>query len=63
MKCNVLNLYRPDSNLKPIPKIIKRVVAFLLNNYLFSNNLNELRQSTHKGGNNDETTLVIQKSK
>ena len=41
MDCNILNNYRPVSNLTFLSKVIEKAVAFHLNKYLINNNLNE----------------------
>jgi len=41
MGCNILNNYRPVSNLTFLSKVIERVVAFHLSKYLININLNE----------------------
>ena len=41
MDCNILNNYRPVSNLRFLSKVIEKAVAFHLNKYLINNNLNE----------------------
>jgi len=41
MDCNILNNYRPVSNLRCLSKVIEKAVAFHLNKYLINNNLNE----------------------
>jgi len=58
MDCNILNNYRPVSNLTFLFKVIEKAIAFHLNKYLINNNLNESLQSANKGGNNTETALV-----
>jgi len=57
MDCNILNNYRPVSNLTFLSKVIKRAVAFHLNKYLINNNLNESLQSAYKNGHSTETAL------
>jgi len=39
---NILNNYRPVSNLTFLSQIIERAVTFCLNKYLFNNNVHEL---------------------
>ena len=39
MDCNILNNYRPVSNLKFLSKLIEKAVAFHLNKYLININL------------------------
>jgi len=58
MDCNILNNYRPVSNLTILYKVIEMTVAFHLNKYLINNNLNELLQYAYKSGRGTETTLV-----
>ena len=58
MDCNILNNYRPVSNLTFLFKVIERVVAFHLNKYLINNNLNESLHSAYKSGQSTETALV-----
>ena len=45
MEYNILNNYRPVSNLTFVSKVIEKAVAFHLNKYLINNNLNESLQS------------------
>ena len=56
--CNVLNNYRPVSNLTVLSKVIERAVAFHLNKYLINNNLDESLKSAYKSGHSTETSLV-----
>ena len=58
MDCNILNNYRPVSNLTFVSKVIEKAVAFHLNKYLINNNLNESLQSAYKSGHSTETALV-----
>ena len=58
MDCNILNNYRPVSNLTFISKGIEKAVTFHLNKYLINNNLNESLQSANKSGHSTETALV-----
>ena len=41
MDCNILNNYRPVSNLTFLSKVLEKAVAFNLNKYLVNSNLNE----------------------
>ena len=50
MDCNILNNYRPVSNLTFLSKVIEKSVAFHLNKYLITNNLSESLQFAHKSG-------------
>ena len=54
----LLSNYRPISNLKVISKIIEKVVAVRLQDYLESNQLNEPLQSAYKRFHSCETALV-----
>ena len=54
----ILSNYRPISNLKVISKIIEKVVAVRLQDYLESNQLNEPLQSAYKRFHSCETALV-----
>ena len=54
----ILSNYRPISNLKVISKIIEKVVAVHLQDYLKSNELNEPLQSAYKRFHSCETALV-----
>ena len=54
----ILSNYRPISNLKVISKIIEKVVAVRLQDYLESNQLNEPLQSAYKLFHSCETALV-----
>jgi hypothetical protein len=56
MDCNILNNYRPASNLTFLSKVIEK--AFHLNKYLINNNLKESLQSAYKSGHSTETALV-----
>jgi len=58
MDCNILNNYRPVSNLTFLSKVIEKAVVFHLNKYLINNNLNESLQSAYKSGHSTETALV-----
>ena len=58
MDSNILNNYRPISNLTFLSKVIERAVVFHLNKYLINNNLNESLQSAYKSGHSTETALV-----
>jgi len=58
MDSNILNNYRPVSNLTFLSKVIERAVAFHLNKYLINNNLNKSLQSAYKGCHGTETALV-----
>ena len=58
MDCNILNNYRPVSNLTFLSKVIEKAVAFHLNKYLINKNLNESLQSAYKSGHSTETALV-----
>jgi len=58
LNCNILNNYRPVSNLTFLSKVIERAVSFHLNKYLINKNLNESLQSAYKSGPSTETSLV-----
>ena len=58
MVSNILNNYRPVSNLTFLSKVIKRAVAFHPNKYLINNNLNESLQPVYKSGHSTETAVV-----
>ena len=53
-----LKNYRPVSNLSYISKLLERVVARRLTDYLTKNNLHEHLQSAYKPGHSTETALV-----
>ncbi|XP_033633164.1 uncharacterized protein LOC117294758 [Asterias rubens] len=55
---NKLSNYRPVSNLPFISKVVEKVVAGQLNDYLTSNNLLELAQSAYRNHHSTETTLL-----
>jgi hypothetical protein len=55
---DILNNYRPVSNLCFLSKTLERVVAKQLNSYLLSNNLREPMQSAYTNGHSTETALV-----
>ncbi|KAL9974522.1 hypothetical protein ACROYT_G011567 [Oculina patagonica] len=54
----ILSNYRPISNLKVISKMIEKVVAVRLQDYLETNQLNEPLQSAYKRLHSCETALV-----
>ena len=56
--CNILNNYRPISNLPFLSKLIERAVAIRLKKYLFNNNLNELQLSAYKCDHSTEPALI-----
>jgi len=58
MDCNILNNYRPVSNLTILSNVIEKAVAFHLNKYLINNNLNKSLQSAYNSGHSTETALV-----
>ena len=55
---DILKNYRPVSNLSYISKLLERVVAGRLTDYMTENNLHEHLQSTYKPGHSTETALV-----
>ena len=55
---DILKNYRPVSNLSYISKLLERVVAGRLTDYMTENNLHEHLQSAYKPGHNTETDLV-----
>jgi len=62
MDCNILNNYRPVSNLIFLSKVIERAVDLHLNKYLINNNnLNESLQSAYKSGHSIETVWLWMK--
>ena len=50
--------YRPVSNLCFVSKLVEKVVASQLNDYLLSNNLQEQHQSAYRCSHNTETALL-----
>ena len=58
LDCNLLQNYRPISNLTLISKTIEKVVSAQLNTYLKDNNLLEPCQSAYRQGHSTETALV-----
>lgn len=54
----VLRNYRPISNLNVVSKIVEKVVASRLNDYLVLHHLDELLQSAYKRFHGCETALV-----
>jgi len=56
--CNIINNYRPFSNLTFVSKVSEKAVAFHLNKYLINNNLNESLQSAYRSYHSTETALV-----
>ena len=55
---NDLKNYRPVSGLNFISKVIERVVAYHVKEYLSNNNLNNIYQFAYKSGHSTETTLL-----
>ena len=55
---DILKNYRPVSNLSYISKLLKRMVAKRLTDYMTENNLHEHLQSAYKPGHSTETALV-----
>ena len=55
---DILNNYRPVSNLVFISKLIERVVAIRLENHMRENNLNINKQYSYKKGHSTEMLLV-----
>ena len=55
---DILKNYRPVSNLSYISKLLERVVAGRLTDYMTENNLHEHLQSAYKPGHSTETALV-----
>jgi hypothetical protein len=58
LDCQLLKNYRPVSNLSFISKVLERVVASRLNQYMEDNHLQEQLQSAYKSGHSTETALV-----
>ena len=54
----ILNSFRPISNLPFISKIIEKVVASRMNQHMLSNNLHEIMQSSYKEFHSTETALT-----
>ena len=57
MDSNILNNYRPVSNLIFLSKVIESAVALHLNKYLVNNNFTESLQSAYKSGHSTERAL------
>ena len=55
---NVLKSFRPVSNLSFLSKIIEKVVASRLLDYMIANNLMDPMQSAYRKGHSTETTLL-----
>ena len=55
---NLLKNYRPVSNLSFISKLIKKVVAKQLNNYIDSEGLSNVNQSTYRRLHSTESALL-----
>ena len=55
---NVLNNYRPISNLSFISKVLERVMAMRLRKYMTENKLNDFLQSAYKPQHSTETALL-----
>ena len=54
----LLNNFRPISNLCFISKLTEKVVASRLNNHMIVNNLHEIMQSAYKSLHSTETALT-----
>ena len=54
----IFSNFRPVSNLKFLSKVIEKVAAMRLTNYLCDNDLNESLQSAYKKHHSCETALV-----
>ena len=52
-----LKTYRPISNLSCVSKLIKKVVAKQITNYVSTNNLDEPMQSSYRASHSTETAL------
>ena len=55
---DVLNFFRPISNLSYLSKLIEKGVATLLSNSMNENNLSEPMQSAYRLGHSTETVLL-----
>ena len=55
----IFSNFRPVSNMKFLPKVIEKVAAMRLSNYLCHNDVNESVQSAHKKQHSCETTLLL----
>ena len=58
MALSILRNYRPISNLTAVSKIIDKVVAVRLHEYVISNHLHQPLQSAYKPFHSRETALV-----
>ena len=57
LKTEYLKTYRPISNLSCVSKLIKKVVAKQITNYVSTNNLDEPMQSSYRASHSTETAL------
>ena len=55
---NVLKFFRPTSSLSYLSKLIEKVVATQLSNFMDENNLSEPMHSAYRSGHSTETVLV-----
>ena len=58
LDCDILNNFRPVSNLKFLSKIVEKVVAVRFTEHLLKNHLHELMQSAYKTNHSVETALL-----
>ena len=58
LDCEILQNYRPISNLPFLAKVLEKVVAARLNNHLEQYHLHEVHQSAYKSHHSTETCLV-----
>ena len=59
LDCNILKNYRPVSNLTFLSKVLERVVAKQLKEYMSNNNLQEPFQSAYKQYHSTESALLM----
>ncbi|KAK6186610.1 hypothetical protein SNE40_005900 [Patella caerulea] len=59
LDCEILKNYRPVSNLEFIGKVLERVIARQITNYLQANDLHEPLQSAYKGQSTETALLKV----
>ena len=58
LDCNTLKNFRPVSNLPFVSKVLEKVVLTQLQEYLYENNLFEVKQSEYRKGDSVETAVL-----
>ena len=62
MNCNVLNSFRPISNIKFLAKLTEKAASCQVINHVNNNNFDEKFQSAYKAHHSTETALLKVKS-